>query len=103
MAGQGRGTTLSGVEVGISISAAEKTWRMFRALGDIAFAYTYSQILIEIQVNESKSFTILFQSGHFSLRTSLVLLIMYDAEIFPVRHFVRNSYSFNGVTKLNKK
>ncbi|CAI9773127.1 unnamed protein product [Fraxinus pennsylvanica] len=47
--GQGKRTSLSGVEVGISLSAAEKTWRMFRALGDIAFAYTYSQILIEIQ------------------------------------------------------
>ncbi|KAL2548430.1 Amino acid permease 8 [Forsythia ovata] len=49
ISGQGKRTTLSGVEVGISLSAAEKTWRMFRALGDIAFAYTYSQILIEIQ------------------------------------------------------
>ncbi|KAI3468177.1 hypothetical protein Pfo_024840 [Paulownia fortunei] len=47
--GQGERTTLTGVEVGIGLSAAEKTWRMFRAFGDIAFAYTYSQILVEIQ------------------------------------------------------
>ena len=51
-AGKGERTTLTGVEVGINLSAAEKTWRMFRAFGDIAFAYTYSQILIEIQVTE---------------------------------------------------
>ncbi|KAL7122004.1 hypothetical protein ACP275_01G018800 [Erythranthe tilingii] len=49
ISGQGERTTLTGVEVGIGLSAAEKTWRMFRAFGDIAFAYTYSQILVEIQ------------------------------------------------------
>ncbi|PIN24713.1 Amino acid transporter [Handroanthus impetiginosus] len=49
VSGQGKRTTLTGVEVGADLSAAEKTWRMFRALGDIAFAYTYSQILVEIQ------------------------------------------------------
>ncbi|KAL0394122.1 UNVERIFIED_CONTAM: Amino acid permease 8 [Sesamum latifolium] len=49
VSGQGGRTTLTGVEVGIGLSAAEKTWRMFRAFGDIAFAYTYSQILVEIQ------------------------------------------------------
>lgn len=49
ISGKGGRTTLTGVEVGINLSAAEKTWRMFRAFGDIAFAYTYSQILIEIQ------------------------------------------------------
>ncbi|CAK9158826.1 unnamed protein product [Ilex paraguariensis] len=49
LSGQGKRTSLTGLEVGIDLSAAEKTWRMFRAFGDIAFAYTYSQILIEIQ------------------------------------------------------
>ncbi|KAG8375621.1 hypothetical protein BUALT_Bualt10G0119400 [Buddleja alternifolia] len=49
ISGKGERTTLTGVEVGISLSAADKTWRMFSALGDIAFAYTYSQILVEIQ------------------------------------------------------
>lgn len=43
---------MTGVEVGVDLSASEKTWRMFRAFGDIAFAYTYSQILVEIQVNK---------------------------------------------------
>ncbi|THG10294.1 hypothetical protein TEA_010554 [Camellia sinensis var. sinensis] len=47
--GGGQRTTMTGVEVGIDISAAEKTWRMFQAFGDIAFAFSYSQLLIEIQ------------------------------------------------------
>ncbi|XP_075522474.1 amino acid permease 8-like [Primulina tabacum] len=49
ISGNGEKTTLTGVEVGIVISAADKTWRMFRAFGDIAFAYAYSQVLVEIQ------------------------------------------------------
>ncbi|KAL8153312.1 hypothetical protein V2J09_011072 [Rumex salicifolius] len=48
--GNGGRSTLTGVEVGVGgLTAAEKIWRMFSALGDIAFAYTYSQVLIEIQ------------------------------------------------------
>ncbi|XP_073129048.1 amino acid permease 8-like [Henckelia pumila] len=49
ISGKGGKTTLTGVEIGIGISAADKTWRMFRAFGDIAFAYAYSQVLVEIQ------------------------------------------------------
>lgn len=33
-----------------SSSAAEKVWLVSQALGDIAFAFPYSLILIEIQV-----------------------------------------------------
>uniref|UniRef100_A0A0D6QW94 Amino acid transporter transmembrane domain-containing protein n=1 Tax=Araucaria cunninghamii TaxID=56994 RepID=A0A0D6QW94_ARACU len=40
--------TLTGVTVG-TISSAQKVWRSFQALGDVAFAYSYSMILIEIQ------------------------------------------------------
>eukprot|EP01018_Ginkgo_biloba_P025838 Gb_05209 [translate_table: standard] len=32
-----------------TITKAQKVWRVFQALGDIAFAYPYSMILIEIQ------------------------------------------------------
>lgn len=42
-------TTLTGVEVGVDVSATEKVWRMFQAIGDIAFAYAFSNVLIEIQ------------------------------------------------------
>lgn len=40
--------TLTGVAVG-TVTSAQKVWRAFQALGDIAFAYSFSMILIEIQ------------------------------------------------------
>lgn len=47
--------TLTGVTIGTVTSAgtvtpAQKVWRTFQSLGNIAFAYAYSMILIEIQV-----------------------------------------------------
>ncbi|XP_078442156.1 amino acid permease 6-like [Wolffia australiana] len=42
-------TTLTGVTVGVDVSGAEKVWRTFQSLGDIAFAYSFSNVLIEIQ------------------------------------------------------
>ncbi|KAJ7007044.1 hypothetical protein D5086_022348 [Populus alba] len=42
-------TSLTGVTVGVDVSAEQKVWRTFQALGDIAFAYAYSTVLIEIQ------------------------------------------------------
>lgn len=43
-------TSLTGVEVGVDVTGTEKVWRTFQAIGDIAFAYAYSNVLIEIQV-----------------------------------------------------
>jgi amino acid permease len=42
-------TSLTGVEVGVDVTGAQKVWRTFQAIGDIAFAYAYSTVLIEIQ------------------------------------------------------
>ncbi|KAL2529347.1 Amino acid permease 6 [Forsythia ovata] len=42
-------TSLTGVTVGVDVSGSEKVWRSFQAIGDIAFAYAYSTVLIEIQ------------------------------------------------------
>ncbi|GAV69712.1 Aa_trans domain-containing protein [Cephalotus follicularis] len=42
-------TSLTGVTVGVDVSASEKVWQTFQAIGDIAFAYAYSTVLIEIQ------------------------------------------------------
>ncbi|CAN6458429.1 unnamed protein product [Victoria cruziana] len=43
--------SLTGTEVnGGGMSFATKTWNSFQALGNIAFAYTYAVVLIEIQV-----------------------------------------------------
>ncbi|GMH22315.1 hypothetical protein Nepgr_024158 [Nepenthes gracilis] len=40
--------SLTGISVG-TVTEAQKIWRSLQALGDIAFAYSYSMILIEIQ------------------------------------------------------
>ena len=41
--------SLTGISIG-TVTQTQKIWRSFQALGDIAFAYSYSIILIEIQV-----------------------------------------------------
>ncbi|KAH7373737.1 hypothetical protein KP509_17G072500 [Ceratopteris richardii] len=40
--------TLDGVSLG-DVGASRKVWRVFQALGDVAFAYAFSLVLIEIQ------------------------------------------------------
>ncbi|KAK9671026.1 hypothetical protein RND81_12G001700 [Saponaria officinalis] len=40
--------SLTGISIGV-VTQTDKIWRTFQALGDIAFAYSYSMILIEIQ------------------------------------------------------
>jgi amino acid permease len=41
--------TLTGVAVGSGLTVAQKVWRTLQALGNIAFAYSFSNVLIEIQ------------------------------------------------------
>ena len=45
--------SLTGISIG-TVTQTQKIWRSFQALGDIAFAYSYSIILIEIQVKINK-------------------------------------------------
>ncbi|KAI4971552.1 hypothetical protein ZWY2020_002466 [Hordeum vulgare] len=42
-------TSLTGTEVGVDVDSSQKVWMTFQALGNVAFAYSYSIILIEIQ------------------------------------------------------
>ncbi|TKY74508.1 Amino acid permease 6 [Spatholobus suberectus] len=42
-------TSLTGVQVGVDVTGSEKVWRTLQAIGDVAFAYAYSNVLIEIQ------------------------------------------------------
>ncbi|VVA90674.1 unnamed protein product [Arabis nemorensis] len=42
-------TELTGTVIGVDVSASEKVWRLFQAIGDIAFSYAFTTILIEIQ------------------------------------------------------
>lgn len=46
-------TAITGVVVGVDVSAADKVWRVFQAIGNIASAYFYSTVLIEIQVSQT--------------------------------------------------
>ncbi|KAL9443228.1 hypothetical protein AB3S75_016563 [Citrus x aurantiifolia] len=49
VSGHGETTSLTGEKIGPNLTAADKTWGMFSAIGNIAFACAYLQILIEIQ------------------------------------------------------
>ncbi|KAK1550558.1 hypothetical protein Q3G72_021012 [Acer saccharum] len=49
VSGEGEKTSLTGVEIGLNLTAADKTWRMFQAMGDMALSVAYSVILIEVQ------------------------------------------------------
>ncbi|XP_050210960.1 amino acid permease 6-like [Mercurialis annua] len=42
-------TSLTGGAIGVNMSNTERIWNTFQALGDIAFAFAYSIVLIEIQ------------------------------------------------------
>ncbi|KDP41551.1 hypothetical protein JCGZ_15958 [Jatropha curcas] len=42
-------TSLTGTTVRVDVTPAQKVWRAFQAIGDIAFAYAFSTVLIEIQ------------------------------------------------------
>ncbi|KAK0571714.1 hypothetical protein LWI29_020402 [Acer saccharum] len=49
VSGEGEKTTLTGVDIGLDLTMADKTWRMFQAMGDMSLSAAYSFILIEIQ------------------------------------------------------
>jgi hypothetical protein len=53
-------TSLTGVTVGVDVSGPEKVWKTFQAIGDIAFAYAYSTVLIEIQATLLDLYSILY-------------------------------------------
>ncbi|RYR54959.1 hypothetical protein Ahy_A06g030212 [Arachis hypogaea] len=47
-------TSLTGVEVGVDVTATEKVWRMFQAIGDIAFAYAFSNDTLKSSPPENR-------------------------------------------------
>jgi len=59
--------SLTGVSIGASVTSTQKIWHTLQAFGDIAFAYSFSNILIEIQVSNHPLFssTVLFSATGF--------------------------------------
>ncbi|KAK6945949.1 Amino acid transporter, transmembrane domain [Dillenia turbinata] len=45
-------TSLTGVIVGVDVTSQEKVWKVLEAIGNIAFAYGFSMILVEIQARQ---------------------------------------------------
>ncbi|KAL1214197.1 Amino acid permease 8 [Cardamine amara subsp. amara] len=42
-------TELTGTVIGVDVTASDKVWKSFQAIGDIAFSYAYTTILTNIQ------------------------------------------------------
>lgn len=42
-------TSLTGVAIGVDVTSMEKIWSSLQAIGNIAFSYAYSMVLVEIQ------------------------------------------------------
>lgn len=80
----GNGLT-KGDYVGIvGLSPAKKTWSSFQALGNIAFAYTFAEVLIEIQVHE-------MNCSNFLADQWCIGTIQYDP---LVKHYTNTLRSF---------
>jgi len=44
-------TSLTGLVVGVDVTISEKLWNTFQAIGNIAFAYSFSTVIAEIQAS----------------------------------------------------
>jgi len=44
---------LGGISANTSLTQTQKVWRMLQGLGDIAFAFPYTSLVLEIQVQLS--------------------------------------------------
>jgi len=56
--------SLTGISIG-TVTQTQKIWKSFQALGDIAFAYSFSMILVEIQVRANIIYIYILQLTHF--------------------------------------
>ncbi|KAK3193119.1 hypothetical protein Dsin_024429 [Dipteronia sinensis] len=63
-------TSLSGVVVGVDVTSSEKLWGSLQAIGNIAFAYAFSTVLVEIQAIDPRFFLIQDQFCNDTLKSS---------------------------------
>ncbi|CAA6667449.1 unnamed protein product [Spirodela intermedia] len=68
-------TTLTGVTVGVDVSGAQKVWRTFQSLGNIAFAYSFSNVLIEIQVEPPEN-QVMKKASFVGVSTTTVFYVL---------------------------
>jgi hypothetical protein len=45
-------TSIGGTNVGVDVTSSEKAWNSLQAIGNIAFAYSYSNVFVEIQASQ---------------------------------------------------
>lgn len=67
-------TRLTGTMVGVDVTASEKLWRSFQAVGDIAFSFAYSIVLVEIQA----CIYFYFYNNIFYHPISVVFIFVYE-------------------------
>ncbi|WJZ84769.1 hypothetical protein VitviT2T_004360 [Vitis vinifera] len=70
-------TTLTGIEVGPGLTAAQKMWRMFRAFGDMLICCSYSAVLIEIQDTLKSSKSEIKVMKKVDMMTALIMTFFY--------------------------
>lgn len=65
-------TSLTGVEVGKDVTDMKKIWSTFQAIGNIAFAYCFSQVMVEIQasyhLSQNWCFISVYLHGSFHIK-----------------------------------
>jgi len=55
-------TSITGLVVGEDVTGTQKIWSSFQAIGNIAFAYCFSQVMVEIQASYLSQNWCLFHS-----------------------------------------
>lgn len=89
-------TALTGTTVGVDVSGSEKVWRAFQAIGDIAFAYAFSTVLVEIQASPiSKIFIYLW----IIINSYSCLIFLHTVQIIYVIYMHRERFSGREIVK----
>ncbi|KAK8656400.1 hypothetical protein V6N13_098353 [Hibiscus sabdariffa] len=70
-------TSLTGTTVGVDVTNWQKIWNCLEALGNIAFAYAFSNVLIEIQASLLVSMTFFFSSS-WKVTKRLIFMELQD-------------------------
>lgn len=88
--------SLTGIGIG-TVTQTQKIWRSFQALGDIAFAYSFSIILIEIQVRACGH--IIYLLSNFDIKkkitfSNLVSLLKRMVQFSPQNSWKLKTVSF---------